>query len=445
MGTRIPLKRELGLVEVTLSGIGIILGAGIYALIGEGAALAGNALWLSFAISATIAIFTGLSYAELSAMFPRAGAEYEYVKVALGTRAAFVIGWLIILAGIIAASAVAIGFAGYASALAGIGPALSGLDHFLFAAGLVIGLSLLLTRGIKISALFASLFTLVEIGGLLLVILIGFPSLGTVDYLEMPLGPPGVLTAAALVFFAYIGFEDVVKLAEETRMPERNIPMGLLLAMAVSIVLYILVSVSAVSIAGWEALSASEAPFAAIAGMALGGGASILISAIALFATANTVLLLLLATSRICYGMAAAGQLPAVLGSVHATYGTPVWATLVVGAWASLFTLAGSISFVAELTNFALFLTFMVINATVILLRVRLPRHPRPFAVPGSLRGIPLLPVAGIAASAALLSVLDTAVIGLGALLAALGSAYALLRIPRSGPGSRPDLRSADP
>ncbi|MDD1668859.1 MAG: amino acid permease [Methanomicrobiales archaeon] len=431
MGTKIPLKRELGLLEVTLSGVGIILGAGIYALIGRGAGLAGNALWLSFAISAVIAVFTGLSYAELSAMFPRAGAEYEYVKGAFGKRTAFVIGWLIILSGIIGASAVALGFAGYASALAGIDPALSGIDHSLFAAGLIIGLSLLLTRGIRISALFAAVFTLVEMGGLLLIIAIGVPYLGEVNYLEMPLGFPGILSAAALVFFAYIGFEDVVKLAEETREPEKNIPRGLLAAMAISILLYILVSVSAVSVAGWEALAASEAPFAAVAGRALGGWASVLLSGIALFATANTVLLMLLASSRITYGMADAGDLPAFLGHVHERSRTPLLATLAVGTAACLFTLAGDIGFVAELTNFTLFLTFSVINATVILLRVRFPGLRRPFAVPGSVRGIPILPVAGVVASVALLAQLDRVVLGLGAVLVVLGSGYALTRIPR--------------
>jgi APA family basic amino acid/polyamine antiporter len=429
MGTKIPLKRELGLLEVTLSGIGIILGAGIYTLIGRGAGLAGNALWLSFAISAVIAVFTGLSYAELSAMFPRAGAEYEYVKAAFGKRTAFVIGWLIILSGIIGASAVALGFAGYASALAGIDPALSRIDHPLFAAGLVIVLSILLTRGIKISALFAVVFTLVEMAGLLLIILTGIPYLGGVDYLEMPSGLPGVFTAAALVFFAYIGFEDVVKLAEETRQPERNIPRGLLLAMAASIILYILVSVSAVSVAGWEGLAASEAPFAAIAGKALGGGASLLISGIALFATANTVLLMLLASSRITYGMADAGELPAFLGHVHERSGTPLRASLAVGGAAILFTLAGDIGFVAELTNFTLFLTFSVINGSVILLRARRPDLHRPFRVPGSLAGVPVLPLAGVIASAVLLALLDPGVLGLGALLVALGSGYAFFRI----------------
>jgi APA family basic amino acid/polyamine antiporter len=423
MGTKIPLKRELGLFEVTLSGIGIILGAGIYALIGKGAALAGNALWLSFAISAAIAVFTGLSYAELSAMFPRAGAEYEYVNRALGMQAAFVIGWLIIFSGMIGASTVALGFAGYASALTGMSPSL-------LPVGLIVALCLLLTRGIRISALFAVLFTLVELGGLILIILLGIPSLGEVDYLEMPLGLPGVLTAASLVFFAYIGFEDVVKLAEETREPERNIPRGLLIAMAVSILLYILVSVSAASVTGWEALAASDAPFATVAGRALGSGASLLISGIALFATANTVLLMILASSRISYGMAGAGHLPARLAQVHRTRGTPVWATLAVGAGACLFTLAGDIGFVAELTNFTLFLTFTVINATVILLRIRHPRFHRPFRVPGSLGRVPLLPVAGLAASAVLLGLLNPRVLGLGVVLVALGSVWAVLKIP---------------
>ncbi len=423
MGTKIPLKRELGLFEVTLSGIGIILGAGIYALIGKGAALAGNALWLSFAISAIIAVFTGLSYAELSAMFPKAGAEFEYVNRAFGIRAAFVIGWLIILSGLIGASTVALGFGGYASSLTGASPALLG-------AALVIALTLLLTRGIRVSALFAVVFTLVELAGLLLIILVGIPSLGRVDYLEMPLGFSGVLTAASLVFFAYIGFEDVVKLAEETRQPERNIPRGLLIAMAVSILLYVLVSIAAVSVSGWEALATSEAPFATVAGQALGGGASLLISGIALFATANTVLLMLLASSRISYGMADAGHLPARLARVHHVHGTPVWATLAIGGAACLFTLAGDIGFAAELTNFTLFLTFTVINATVILLRIRHPRLHRPFRVPGSLGRVPVLPLLGVLSSVLLLVRLDPVVLALGAVLVALGAAWALWKIP---------------
>ena len=134
--------------------------------------------------------------------------------------------------------------------------------------------------------------------------------------------------------------------------------------------------------------------------------------------------------------MADAGDLPASLGHVHEKSRTPLLATLAVGAAACLFTLAGDIGFVAGLTNFTLFLTFSVINATVVLLRVRFPGIRRPFAVPGSVLGIPLLPVAGVVASVALLTRLDSAVIGLGAVLVVLGTGYALARIPRGEPGS---------
>jgi len=436
MSEKASLRRDLGLVEVTLSGIGIILGAGIYALIGRGAALAGNALWLSFGISAVIAVLTGLSYAELSSLYPRAGAEYEYVKRSFGKRAAFVIGWLIILSGVIGASAVALGFAGYASALTRWSPALLSI-------GIIAGLSLLLMWGVRISALVAIVFTFIEVAGLVLVIAIGIPFLGRVNYLAMPLGIPGVLSAAALVFFAYIGFEDVVKLAEETREPTKNIPRGLLLAMAVSIALYILVALSAVSVAGWEALAGSDVPFAVVAGDAFGGGASLLLSGIALFATANTVLLMLLAASRISYGMADAGHFPALFGYVHRKRGTPVWATVAVGAGACLFSLAGDIGFTAGLTNFTLFLTFAVINAAVILLRFRHPRMARPFKVPGAVAGVPLLPVLGVITSVALLSQLDLSVMGLGALLVLIGSGYALLKIREDRTGKGPAAEEA--
>src|SRR3972149_7651489 len=117
MREKVALKRELGLLEVTLSGVGIILGAGIYAIIGKASGLTGNSLWISFAISALIAIFTGLSYAELSSLFPKASAEYEYTANAFGRRLAFIIGWLVILSGVIGASTVALGFGGYLKAL----------------------------------------------------------------------------------------------------------------------------------------------------------------------------------------------------------------------------------------------------------------------------------------------------------------------------------------
>jgi len=207
------LVRRLGFWEVTLSGIGIILGAGIYALIGVAAGSAGNAVWLSFVISALVAFFTALSYMELSSMMPDVGAEYEYTARAAGRRVAMVIGWLIIFSGILGAATVALGFAGYMGALLPV-PA------FGAAVLLIAALCGVLLLGVKESAWVAVAFTLIEVSGLLLIIAAGLPHLGKVDYLEMPIGMTGVVTAAALVFFAYQGFEEMVKFSEETRRPQ---------------------------------------------------------------------------------------------------------------------------------------------------------------------------------------------------------------------------------
>ncbi|MDD1679424.1 MAG: amino acid permease, partial [Methanomicrobiales archaeon] len=248
MNAPVQLRRELGLMEVTLSGVGIILGAGIYVLIGEAAALAGNAVWLSFVFAALIAVFTGLSYAELSSMFPTAGAEYDYTARAFHHRLAFIIGIMVILSGVIGASTVALGFAGYFSAF-------THLPILPVAVGILLLLAVLTARGIRESTTVAILFTLVEAGGLLGIIAIGLPHLGSVDYLEMPSGLPGVFAGAALIFFAYQGFEEMVKFSEETREPEKTIPRGLILALIITIVLYLLVAVAAVSAVGYQHLA----------------------------------------------------------------------------------------------------------------------------------------------------------------------------------------------
>lgn len=421
MTQEVELKRELGLFEVTLSGIGIILGAGIYALIGKAAGLAGNSVWMSFAFSALIAVFTGLSYAELSSMFPKAGAEYDYTLKVFGKMVAFVIGWLIIFTGVIGASTVALGFGGYFNALFKapiIPPALI----------LIIALSFIIFYGIKESAWFAILFTLIEAGGLILIFFIGLPYLGNVDYLDMPNGLKGVFEASALVFFAYIGFESIVKLSEETRNPERTIPGGLILALLLSIVLYILVAFSAVSVAGWERLGESEAPFADIAFIALGDDAFTVLSVIALFATANTVLLMLLGASRITYGMAKSFSLPPIFARLHPSRKTPWVAVFTLMVLSMLFVFAGDITLVANTTNFAVFLTFIVINATMILLRYRHPEMRRPFRVPLTIGKLPVLSLLGLVSCIFMLIQLDAQVIVMGTVLTVLGGLFYLIR-----------------
>jgi APA family basic amino acid/polyamine antiporter len=415
----VPLKRELGLLEVTLSGVGIILGAGVYVLIGEAAGLAGNAVWIAFALAALIAIFTGLSYAELSSLFPTAGAEYDYTQQAFSRWLAFVVGIMVILSGVVGASTVALGFSGYLRAF-------TGLPYLPMAAALILFLSLLIAWGIRESAAVAILFTLVEVAGLLGIIAIGFPRLGSVDYLEAPLGLPGVFSAAALIFFAYQGFEGIAKLSEETRDPERIIPRGLLLSILITIVLYLLVAVAAVSAIGWERLSASPAPFAEIGGGAWGSEASAVFTLIALFATANTVLLMLLSSSRITYGMARSGSLPALFGEVHLTRRTPLYAIAAMGLVSLAFLLLGDIRTVASVTNFTIYVTFLVINAAVIALRFRSPERPRPFRVPLSVRGVPLLPAFGVVVCLFFLVQLDLFTLGVGALLLLISALAAL-------------------
>ena len=415
----IRLSRSLGLTEITLSGIGIILGAGIYALIGTAAAGAGNAVWLAFAISAIVALFSALSYAELSSMFPKAGAEYEYTTAAVGGYIAFIVGWLIIFSGIIGAATVALGFGGYFAGLFGTG-------RIIAAIGLIAILTLILIAGIKESAAVAGIFTLVEAVGLILIIIAGLPRLGSVNYLEMPFGITGVFTAAALVFFAYQGFEEMVKFSEETREPEKTVPKALMIALAVCTLLYILVCISAVSVVGWEGLAGSEAPFAEVATVAWGPWGADVLSVIALFATANTVLLMLLAASRISYGMARSGSLPGPLARVHVTRRTPYLAILVAAIGAVLFLFAGDIGFVANVTNFTIFVTFMIVNLSVILLRYRSPDQKRPFLVPGRIGRMPVLPLLGILTSVFLFLQLTLDIIAIGTLLVIIGGIIAL-------------------
>jgi APA family basic amino acid/polyamine antiporter len=414
------LKRVLGPVEVILSGIGVILGAGIYALIGEAAATAGNALWLAFLFSAAIAAFTGLSYAELSSMYPFASAEYEYTSRSFGKIVAFIIGIMVILSGIVGASTVALGFAGY---LQGI----TGFHYMISAMVLIIGLSLIIFYGIRQSAAVVIIFTLIEAGGLIGIIAIGLPYLGSVDYFEMPLGIAGVFQASALIFFAYQGFEEMVKLSEETINPERNIPRGLIIALSVTIVLYMLTAFAAVSVIGWAGLAGSPAPFALIAGDVFGQGAFILFTFIALFATANTALLMLLSSSRIMYGMARSGSLSPRLGHIHSLRRTPALAITTCGVCSLLFLLLGNIRDIALVANFTLFTTFIVINATVIVLRKKEPGLFRPFKVPGSIFAIPVIPVLGVLTCIFFLFQMDARVLLLGialVLVAAIGGVY---------------------
>jgi len=347
-------------------------------------------------------------------MFPKAGAEYDYVTNAFNARLAFVIGWLVFLSGVLAAATVALGFAGYFTALTSIPMLISAI-------GLLIALTVLLAYGVKETARVAGISTLIEVAGLVIIIAIGLPHLGSVNYWVMPQGYSGLFAASALIFFAYQGFESMVKFSEETKKPETTVPKALLLALAISVILYVLVALSVVSVLGWQQLAVSDAPFVDVVAGTLGPDAAVIIAIIALFATANTALMSMYASSRILYGMAGSSSLTAGLAWVHPAQRTPWIAIGICGVLSGILIFAGDIAFIANVTNFTLFITFIVINAAVIVLRYRSPSILRPFRIPCSIGRLPLVPVAGIVFCIFLLAVQDLAVLTLGLVLTGVG------------------------
>lgn len=389
-GGKTELKRSLGLAECIFFGVGSILGAGIYALIGKVAGLAGNATWLSFLIASAAALFTAFSYAELSAAFPKAGGEYVYATKAFGKKTGIFSGVIISLNGIISGAAVSLGFAGYLESLAGI-------NFMVGSLGIILLIFALNVSGIKESSVANIIFTVIEAGGLLFVIYAALPSIGNVNYLQMPpQGLNNLLAASALAFFAYIGFEDIVKLAEETKNPEKNIPRALFGASAIVITIYTLVALCAVSVINFEELGKSVSPLSDIAGSRFGKTGIILISVIALFSTSNTVLLNMLSASRVLLTMAMEIKLFQRFAHISAKRRTPVTILVVILFVMSGFALSGNIETIARIATVFIFITFILVNLSVIVLRITDKKMSRPFRVPLNFKNIPVLSILAI-------------------------------------------------
>lgn len=428
------LRRVLGLAQLTAGGVGIIIGAGIYVLLGAATAEAGAAVWLAFLLAALLCAITALSYAELSAMFPAAGGEFEYARQAFPGGVAFVVGWLMTAALIIAAAAIALGFARYLGVFIA-------LPSGVAAIALIAVVTLIAGAGIERSGRLTVVLSAIQVGGLLVVIAIGVPHLGQVDLLAPPdIG--GVMAATALVFFAFIGFDEVVTLAEETTDPTRTVPRALLLGLGISTVLYIGVAVAAVSVLGPGTLGASARPLTDVVAHAVGARAADLVAVIALITTMNTTLLAVTAASRVLYGMASAGYLPARLGQVSARTGAPAFALGVVALAASGFALSGDLTLVASVTDVAVYAVFLVVNAVVIVLRLRRPDLPRPFHIPLALGRVPLLPVLGSVAVLTLLPALGLRVLLLGLGVALVGAGAFWVRRSRVGRDASPSETS---
>ncbi len=411
------LKRVLGLGYTTLFGVGLILGAGIYVLIGRAAGFAGDAVWLSVLFATIIALTTGLSYAELSSMYPTAASTHTYIEEAFPRRKllAFIAGWLIFFEGVAGAATASVGFARYFTRLL----ALTEYWIPIVAIILVILLSVINWLGIEESALMTVIFTFIEAGGLILVVLLGFLfSQRSPNYLEFNPGIDpsiGILLGAAVFYFAFTGFELQPTLSEETREPRRIIPRAIVLALLVTSLLYLLVAVAVVRLLPWDVLAGSRAPLADAAGMAW-EPAYMVLMVIALFSTTNTVLGFLVSSSRLAYGLALEGIISGKLSRVDKWRRTPYISVIVSGFVAVLTILVtvylplitglevrfGALEYklidiVGKTSSLAAILAFILVNIAVIVLRFSRGDYRRYFRIPLNIGRFPVLPAFSLA------------------------------------------------
>jgi amino acid transporter len=358
------LRRSLGLPLLVLYGLGTTVGAGVYALMGEVAAVSGLLAPLAFLLAALLAGVTALSFAELAQRFPRSAGEAAYVRAGLGSdRLALIVGLLVAAAGLVSASTIVNGFIGYLQDLLPIGRSLA----IVLVVALLAGVT---AWGIGQSVALAGLLTVVEVGGLLLVIWFGggqIPQSGVswrdlVPTLELSAWT-GILAGSFLAFFAFIGFEDMVNVAEEVRDVKRTLPRAIVITFGVTIAIYLALAVVCVLSTPLQALAASSAPLALVVDEA--GGPGRLISLIGVFATINGALIQMIMASRILYGLAAQGLLPAGLARVHPRRRTPVNATLIVAGIVLLLALVFGLVTLAAWTSAITLVVFALVNLSL--------------------------------------------------------------------------------
>jgi basic amino acid/polyamine antiporter, APA family len=392
------LNRTLGLAEAVFFGTGSILGAGIYSIIGKVAGVSGNMIWLSFVIASVTAFMTALSYAELSSQFPKAGGEYVYVKKALNKKIAFIIGFIISLTGIVSGATVSIAFAGYLSMLWEI--------PMFIAAVAIIGLVFIINSiGIRQSSTVNIIFTLIEFSGLVLVVIVAAPYLGKANLMELPKGGINhILLGAALSYFAYIGFEEIVKLSEETKKPEKNIPRALMIASGIVFIIYIAVAVSAISVIPWNDLGKSKHPLSDVAGAGLGKTGVTVIALIALFATTNTILSNMTGSSRVLMELGKEKPQLRFLSYILPKAKTPLYSLILIAILMIAFAAIGKIEKVALIANFFIFITFLFVNISVMVLRRKTEKKDQPFRIPLNIGNIPVTAMLGTALTVLLLA-----------------------------------------
>jgi len=423
------LKRSLTAMNLTLLGVGAIIGAGIFVLTGTAAAQhAGPAIVLSFMIAGLGCAFAGLCYAEFASMIPIAGSAYTYGYATLGELLAWIIGWDLILEYLFAASTVAVGWSGYfVQFLGDLGIDLPtaftnapfGVEgtHTLVRTGaivnlpavlLVLSMTALLVVGIKESAKLNNLIVFVKVGIVLLVIGFGFFYVDTANWspfipaqltdaggqlLDGKFGWSGVFAGAGVIFFAYIGFDAVSTAAQEAKNPQRDLPIGILASLAICTVLYILMALVMTGMVPYPQLDVAEPVYVALdaAGPSL-AWLKYLTGIGAIAGLASVVLVMLMGQPRIFYAMSRDGLLPEIFGRVHPKFKTPWLATIITGAFAAFFAGLFPIGILGHLVSIGTLFAFMIVCAGILVLRYKRPELERPFRTPF----VPFVPIGGL-------------------------------------------------
>jgi basic amino acid/polyamine antiporter, APA family len=382
------LARTMGLATLVVYGVGDMIGSGIYGTVGVAAGAMGNAVWIAFVTSMIAALLTGLSYASIASRYPRAGGA-AYV-----TQRAFHLPYLSYLIGltVTASGLTSMATAGnvFAESLQKFIPA---MPVWVVVLAFIALLTFINFWGIRESMWMNLMCTMIEVGGLLLVIAVGARYWGSVNYLETPPDLTGrsnglsvllIMNGAVLTFFAFVGFEDMLNVAEEVKNPTRTMPWAIVLSLIIVTGLYIAVSVTAVSVVDYHRLSDAKfgAPLVQITGRAAPWLSPWVYTAITLFAVANSALINYIMGSRLIYGMSRQGLVPQVLGRVHPRRRTPHVAIFVLMLIVAALALSGTIKELASATALLLLGCFVVVNMALIVLKRRPGEPPGKFEVP---------------------------------------------------------------
>jgi APA family basic amino acid/polyamine antiporter len=420
------MRRLLGPWNLVALGIGGIIGAGIFVITGQAAAqYAGPAISISFLISGVTCGFAGLCYAEFASLIPLSGSAYTYAYATLGELVAWIIGWDLVLEYLFAGSTVAIGWSGYVvSFLADLGIAIpaalseaplkhtiadgwqtTGAIMNLPAVIIVLVLTALLAFGVKGSARFNNAIVLVKISVIMLFICFGVFYIKVGNWTPFipentgtfgQFGFSGVLRGAAVVFFAYLGFDAVTTAAQESRNPQKDMPTGVLGSLVICTVLYVLVAVVLTGMVKYDLLLVPD-PIAF--GVNAAGPGLLwlrpLIKLAAIAGLSSVVLVVLYGQSRILYNIAADGLLPAKLATVHSTHRTPHVSTILTGLVGAILAALFPISILGEMVSVGTLFAFAIVCLGVLVLRRTDPDLPRPFKVPGG----PIIPILGLLVS----------------------------------------------